>query len=108
MDNVKNPVFSLNVLGAMGDDTQEFQIGASSEDTVSVQIGTVVLKDNGNGGVSIGGDIVASKIAFGDATITLTMDSSTEEPVITINGGKINLVGDIYISGNIIQNSENN
>ena len=48
-EKVKRPVLSLNVIGPMGEDTQEFEVGTNDEGGVSVRIGTLILKDNGFG-----------------------------------------------------------
>jgi len=214
MGDVKKPVLSLNVIGSMGDDTQEFQVGTNDEKTVSVQIGTVIIKDNGEGtllingkgtynsdeidqiaddvleaskqytndavasitefdlqivselpetgkkgiiylipqtsgtgykeylyindsweevgsteidlseyytaaqadekfmpkaggtftgDIAVEGDITVQKIKLGNATITLSIDSSTEETTVTVEGGTIYLTGNVYVNGNVYQ-----
>lgn len=225
MKEIKKSVLSLNVLGPMGDDKQEFKVGTNDDKTVLVQIGTVLLKDDGtgvlylngdemytsetinkiaadvlsaakeytnetvetitsfevvivdelpevgekgyiyfvpkhpdssgdsssesagyyewiyingkweevgdtdfdiadyytsveidelffkksggtiSGDVSIAGDLNVKTIKVGNATITLSVDSSTEETTVTITGGTIYLTGDVNVSGTIYQTS---
>lgn len=52
-NEVKNPVISYNVLGNMGDDTTEYQIGRSNDGTVAVKLGTAKFEDDGDGNIEI-------------------------------------------------------
>ena len=63
MEDFKNPVFSLNVIGPMGDDTQEFQIGTNDEKTVAVKIGTIILQDDGHGALKLNDEEVTTSEA---------------------------------------------
>lgn len=52
-NKVVNPIVAYNVLGTMGDDTTEYQVGQSSSETVAVLVGTAQFQDDGSGNLEI-------------------------------------------------------
>lgn len=111
MDEIKKAVLSLNVVGPNGDEKQDFQVGTNDSKTVVMQLGTVVIGDNGKGDLLLdGSDLIIKRIKLGDAMITFNIDSSTEEAIINISGGKIYLDGSVNVVGEITQliDSSNN
>lgn len=93
MSDIKKPVFSLNVVGPMGDDTQEFQVGQNTEGTVSVKIGTVILRD-GKGALFINGKGTYTSDEI-DKIATDTYSHAknyTDEAISTITSFEIKIV----------------
>ena len=101
MVDVKRTVFSLNVLGPMGDSTQEFQIGTNDNKTVIVQIGTIFLSDDGKGKLLLNGKgtYTSDDIDMLMEDIIIAMEEYTNQAVSTISSFQILIVDELPVVG---------
>lgn len=100
-EKLKKTVWALNILGPEGDDLQEFKVGTNDYKTVSVQVGTVLLNDDGTGKLRLnGGELYISDIINQIAADVLAASKEyTNESISTISSFDILIVEELPTVG---------
>lgn len=101
MEKFKKTVLSLNVIGPMGDDSQEFRVGTKNGKTVYVQVGTVLIKDDGAGVLYINDDKVYTSETINNIAEDILRASKdyTNQTVETITSFEVVIVDKLPEAG---------